>query len=226
MQYAEGSTLPVAAADKLDKLVEILEEEKKNNRGLFRTLIFVQTKRTADAVALNLAQRDIPSTSINGDRDQRQREEALRDFRTGAVKVLVATDVCARGLDVKDLEHVINYDMPHDRVTYVHRIGRTGRLHEGKATSLIDPVRDNVIIDSIVKVSGSIIYVVQEVQQVPPQFMLDLARGYGSLRQTGFGSGGFSSGTGGDGFSKGSSKSESEFSLIIKFFSDTQRELF
>ncbi|VDN28374.1 unnamed protein product [Gongylonema pulchrum] len=168
------------------------------------------------------------------DRDQRQREEALRDFRTGAVKVLVATDVCARGLDVKDLEHVINYDMPHDRVTYVHRIGRTGRLHEGKATSLIDPVRDNVIIDSIVKVSDSISspilnlqsFVVQEVQQVPPQFMLDLARGYGSLRQTGFGSGGFSSGTGGDGFSKGSSKSESEFSLIIKFLSDTQRELF
>ena len=95
------------------------------DRGL--TMVFCQTKRAADQVATALASRGFAVATVHGDLGQGQRERALRAFRSGKVDVLTATEVAARGLDVDDVTHVVNYECPDDEKTYVHRIGRTGR---------------------------------------------------------------------------------------------------
>ncbi|KAF9905916.1 hypothetical protein EC991_001157 [Linnemannia zychae] len=101
-----------------------------------RTLIFVETKRTADALDDFLYNKRFPTCSIHGDRDQRERELALRAFKDGKSPILIATAVASRGLDIKDVMHVINYDLSNDIDEYVHRIGRTARAgNPGTATS-------------------------------------------------------------------------------------------
>lgn len=116
-------------------------------------MIFVEQKTTADFLASFLSQNEYKATSIHGDRYQSQREEALRDFRTGKMPLLVATSVASRGLDIKDVLHVINYDLPKEIDDYVHRIGRTGRVGNlGKATSFYDPVADKALAASLLKV--------------------------------------------------------------------------
>ena len=92
------------------------------------TLVFVETKRGADALEEFLYRDGYPVTSIHGDRSQREREEALKRFRSGKTPILVATAVAARGLDIPHVKHVINFDLPSDVEEYVHRIGRTGRM--------------------------------------------------------------------------------------------------
>jgi superfamily II DNA/RNA helicase len=107
------------------------------NRGL--TIVFCQTKRAADQVATALASRGFAVATVHGDLGQGQRERALRAFRSGKVDVLTATEVAARGLDVDDVTHVVNYECPDDEMTYVHRIGRTGRAgRPGVAVTFVD----------------------------------------------------------------------------------------
>jgi len=106
---------------KLDSLVEHL----KGDRGL--ALVFVRTKHGADKLARKLARHDIDAAAMHGNLSQNQRERALARFESGKVTTLVATDVAARGLDVDDITHVINFDPPHGHDDYVHRVGRTGR---------------------------------------------------------------------------------------------------
>lgn len=133
---------------KREKLVEILRED-----GTERTLIFVETKRNADFLASFLSENNFPTTSIHGDRYQREREEALRDFKRGNRHILVATSVAARGLDIKDVKHVINFDLPKSIDEYVHRIGRTGRVgNRGKATSFFDETQDKEIAPALVRI--------------------------------------------------------------------------
>ena len=106
------------------------------DRGL--TIIFTRTKRTAARLAKDLCERGFAG-ALHGDLGQGAREQALRAFRNGKVDVLVATDVAARGIDVDDVTHVINYQCPEDEKTYIHRIGRTGRAgHSGTAVTLVD----------------------------------------------------------------------------------------
>jgi ATP-dependent RNA helicase RhlE len=112
----------VTAEDKLDLLVEHLKDAE---RGL--ALVFVRTKHGADKLARKLARHDIAATPMHGNLSQSQRERALARFESGRVTTLVATDVAARGLDVDDITHVINFDPPHGDDDYVHRVGRTGR---------------------------------------------------------------------------------------------------
>ena len=103
-----------------------------------RVLVFVATKREADMLEEFLHREQFPATSIHGDRTQSEREQALKSFRAGHEKVLVATDVCARGIDIPDVAMVVNYDMPNSIDDYVHRIGRTGRAgNDGNATSFV-----------------------------------------------------------------------------------------
>ncbi|CAG8585582.1 39008_t:CDS:2 [Gigaspora margarita] len=111
--------------DKRSVLLDILHAQPDSDRGL--TLIFVETKRMADMLSEFLIQSGFPATSIHGDRSQRERERALESFRTGRTPIMVATAVAARGLDIVNVTHVINYDLPTDIDDYVHRIGRTGR---------------------------------------------------------------------------------------------------
>jgi superfamily II DNA/RNA helicase len=107
---------------KLDRLIDELGEADST-----RTLVFVRTKRGADRLVKRLRSRDVVSVAMHGDKSQSQREKALARFERGDVATLIATDVAARGIDVEDISHVINFDMPGDRDTYVHRTGRTGR---------------------------------------------------------------------------------------------------
>jgi superfamily II DNA/RNA helicase len=122
------------AMDKVELLSRVLQAEE---RGL--TMIFARTKRTVQRVADDLADRGFAAAAVHGDLGQGAREQALRAFRSGKVDVLVATDVAARGIDVSDVTHVVNYQCPEDSKTYVHRIGRTGRAgKEGVAVTLVD----------------------------------------------------------------------------------------
>jgi len=98
---------------------------KQNN--LKRVLVFTRTKRRADRVASVLSRNRIRADAIHGNKSQNQRTQALNGFKSGRLKVLVATDIAARGIDVEDISHVINYDLPNEAESYVHRIGRTGR---------------------------------------------------------------------------------------------------
>jgi len=139
----------VAKFDKRTKLEELMQDPERDPKE--RTLIFVQTKKNADFLATYLSGEGLPTTSIHGDRLQREREEALFDFRTGDKPILVATAVAARGLDIPNVAHVINYDMPDDVDEYVHRIGRTGRVGNlGKATSFVDPEGDGDVMPKLV----------------------------------------------------------------------------
>jgi ATP-dependent RNA helicase RhlE len=104
-----------------------------------RCLIFTRTKHGADKVARNLRHAGIAADAIHGNKSQGQRERVLAAFRTGEVRMLVATDIAARGIDVEGISHVVNYDVPNVPETYVHRIGRTARAGaEGIAISLCD----------------------------------------------------------------------------------------
>ncbi|MGB7588957.1 MAG: DEAD/DEAH box helicase [Solirubrobacterales bacterium] len=109
-------------AAKLDQLIGQLRHD---DRG--RTLVFVRTKRGADRLVKRLRGREFEAVAMHGDKNQRQRERALARFENGDIDTLVATDVAARGIDVADITHVVNFDAPGDRDSYVHRIGRTGR---------------------------------------------------------------------------------------------------
>ncbi|MFE6924622.1 DEAD/DEAH box helicase [Nocardia sp. NPDC057663] len=122
------------ALDKSELVARVLQAE---SRGA--TMIFTRTKRTAQKVADDLAERGFAVGAVHGDLGQIAREKALTKFRKGTIDVLVATDVAARGIDIDDVTHVINYQCPEDEKTYVHRIGRTGRAgRTGVAITLID----------------------------------------------------------------------------------------
>nr|WP_269327390.1 DEAD/DEAH box helicase [Kineosporia mesophila] len=122
------------AMDKVEMLARLLQAE---GRGL--SIIFTRTKRTAAKVADDLADRGFAAAAIHGDLGQGAREQALRAFRNGKIDVLVATDVAARGIDVDNVTHVVNYACPEDEKTYLHRIGRTGRAgNTGVAVTFVD----------------------------------------------------------------------------------------
>lgn len=126
----------VFQAHKMDKPAITARVLQAGGRG--RTIVFTRTKRNAAELADDLAGRGFPVGAVHGDMGQKARERSLQAFRDGAVEILVATDVAARGLDVEDVTHVINYQTPDDPLTYVHRIGRTGRAgHTGTAVTLV-----------------------------------------------------------------------------------------
>ncbi len=120
----EHQFVPVTADNKLQTLVDLLPED-----GL--TLVFVRTKAGADRLVDRLRRHDVNAVAIHGDKAQVQRERALANFDSGKVRTLVATDVAARGLDVEDITHVINFDPPEESDAYTHRVGRTGRAGRG-----------------------------------------------------------------------------------------------
>jgi ATP-dependent RNA helicase RhlE len=117
--------IPVTAQERPDRLVELLEAEPG------RHLVFVRTKRGADRLARQLKDRGIRAAAMHGDLTQAAREKTLARFADGRVGTMVATDVAARGLDLDDITHVVNYDPPADDKSYVHRVGRTARAGRG-----------------------------------------------------------------------------------------------
>ena len=121
----EHRFVPVTPENKVSTLVDLLQSE----RGL--VLVFVRTKAGADRLVEKLRRHDVDAVAIHGDKGQAQRERALARFDAGKVRTLVATDVAARGLDVDDITHVINFDQPEEPDVYTHRVGRTGRAGRG-----------------------------------------------------------------------------------------------
>uniref|UniRef100_A0AAY4E2C4 RNA helicase n=1 Tax=Denticeps clupeoides TaxID=299321 RepID=A0AAY4E2C4_9TELE len=136
----------VEESDKRSFLLDLLNATGKGKDSL--TLVFVETKKGADALEDFLYREGYACTSIHGDRSQRDREEALHQFRSGRCPIMVATAVAARGLDISNVKHVINFDLPSDIEEYVHRIGRTGRVGNlGLATSFYNDKNNNITKD-------------------------------------------------------------------------------
>jgi ATP-dependent RNA helicase RhlE len=145
---AEVAVTPVASTagtitqgvyhvDRADK--RALLERVLSDAAVARALVFTRTKRGADRIAKQLTGARIGAVAIHGNKSQNARERALGDFKSGSTRVLVATDIAARGLDVEGISHVINYDLPNVPESYVHRIGRTGRAGaDGFAVSFCD----------------------------------------------------------------------------------------
>jgi len=126
--------ISVTSDTKVQTLARLLEEE----RGL--ALVFVRTKRGADRLVQKLKAHNVSAVAMHGDKTQGQRERALKNFETGKASTLIATDVAARGLDLDDVSHVINYDPPEEHTGYVHRVGRTGRAgRDGIGVTLVLP---------------------------------------------------------------------------------------
>lgn len=140
---SENIIQEVVLVEEEDKRSYLLDVLQNQNEGL--SLIFAETKRAVDSLENFLLDRNIPCGSIHGDRQQREREDALRWFRSGRKPILVATAVMARGLDIPNVTQVINFDMPGDIDDYVHRIGRTGRAgNVGKAISFFNANNRNI----------------------------------------------------------------------------------
>jgi len=152
-------TPPATTVDLIDQRVLFVEQTDKPSllRELLqasaagRVLVFTRTKRRADQVARQLSRSGIRADAIHGDKSQATRERLLHGFRTGKTRVLVATDLASRGLDVDGITHVINYDLPNEAESYVHRIGRTGRAGAaGTALSFCD-IRERGCLQAIEK---------------------------------------------------------------------------
>ncbi|PIO77313.1 helicase protein [Teladorsagia circumcincta] len=176
-----------SVADKKDKFFELLNIDLKNyeiskEADVFKkkTMVFVSRKLFADTLGVLLSECGIPSTTIHGDRFQNQRAEAINEFKRGKKPVLIATAVGERGLDIKGVDHVINYDLPTNGQDYVHRIGRTGRVgNPGRATSLY-------LSDENKELAQSLVEILTEAEQDVPEFLANDANG-GSSRFAGFG---------------------------------------
>src|SRR5216683_272070 len=151
----EQTAYPVAQESKTALLLDLLEREKFE-----RVLVFTRTRRGAERLSHILTARDHSANRIHADRSQPQREAALRAFKDGRTRVLVATDIAARGLDVDSVSHEINYDVPAAPEDYVHRVGRTGRAgNVGQAITIVAPV-DELSMRAIERLTG------QEVKRV------------------------------------------------------------
>jgi ATP-dependent RNA helicase RhlE len=137
-ETVDQSAYPVAMESKTALLLHLLEREHYS-----RVLVFTRTRRMAERLSHILAAREHRVDRIHADRTQSQREAALRGFKEGRYRVLIATDIASRGIDVEAVSHVINYDVPEAPEDYVHRIGRTGRAgNVGRAVTLITPVEE------------------------------------------------------------------------------------
>ncbi|KAK6204709.1 ATP-dependent RNA helicase DED1 [Scheffersomyces amazonensis] len=158
------------------KVLYVEDEEKKSvlldlltagDHGL--TIIFTETKRMADNLADFLYDQGFPATAIHGDRSQYEREKALAAFKNGSAPILVATAVAARGLDIPNVAHVINFDLPSDIDDYVHRIGRTGRAgNVGIATAFFNRNNKNIV--------KGLVELLSEANQEVPDFLTKIAR--------------------------------------------------
>jgi len=169
-QMVEQTAYSVSLENKTALLLNLLERENKDEL-LAKVLVFTRTRRGSERLSHILRARNHKVNRIHADRSQPQREAALRDFRDGHTRVLVATDIAARGLDVDAVSHVINYDVPDVPEDYVHRVGRTGRAgKQGKAITIVTPV-DELSIRAIERLIG------QPIKRVVPE-------GFGGLQVT------------------------------------------
>ena len=143
--------LDVDRNEKVDAMVRLMEIG-----GFDRVIAFCNTKNMTDRLSGLLRMRGVTCEAIHGDIQQRVREKTLQKFREGKLRVLAATDVAARGLDIDDVDAVFNYDVPDENEYYIHRIGRTGRAkRHGVAYSLVSNITEGIRLDDIQKNTGN-----------------------------------------------------------------------
>lgn len=170
---SENITQRILYVEDEDKKSALLDLLSASNDGL--TLIFVETKRMADQLTDFLIMQNFAATAIHGDRTQGERERALAAFRSGRANLLVATAVAARGLDIPNVTHVINYDLPSDVDDYVHRIGRTGRAgNTGVSTAFFNRGNKNIV--------KGLVEILTEANQEVPAFLNDISRESSGIR--------------------------------------------
>ncbi len=142
--------IKVDQSGKVDAFLHIMSREQTDH-----VIAFCNTKNTTDRLCGLLQQRGLSAQAIHGDLGQKQREAVMDTFRKGDLRILVATDVAARGLDIDDVDTVVNYDIPEETEYYIHRIGRTGRAkRRGAAYSLVSSVTDGIRLDEIIRATG------------------------------------------------------------------------
>nr|XP_008116940.1 PREDICTED: probable ATP-dependent RNA helicase DDX43 isoform X1 [Anolis carolinensis] len=173
-------TLDLAAVNTVEQRVVVIPEEEKRAFTRFfidsmksedKVIIFVGKKLTADDLSSDFSLQGIPVQSLHSNREQCDREQALEDFRQGRVRVLVATDLASRGLDVQDITHVFNFDFPRNIEEYVHRVGRTGRAgRTGEAVTLV--TRNDW------RVASELIEILERGNQVVPEELISMAERY------------------------------------------------
>ncbi|XP_076062840.1 putative ATP-dependent RNA helicase DDX43 [Oratosquilla oratoria] len=152
-----------------DEKLSYLEDFIKNMKGDDKAIVFAGRKAMVDYVSVMLIEKGYDIQSMHGDRDQEDREQALSDLASGAVKILIATDVASRGIDIQDITHVFNYDCPRDMEEYVHRVGRTGRAgRTGKAITLM--TRENW------RNAQKLIDILEKTQETVPKGLRDMAQ--------------------------------------------------
>lgn len=167
-QMVEQTVYSVSLANKTAILLDLLERANAQD-ALDKVLVFTRTRRGSERLSHILRARNHSVNRIHADRSQSQREAALHGFREGHTRVLVATDIAARGLDVDAVSHVINYDVPNAPEDYVHRVGRTGRAGKrGQAITIVTP-EDELSMKAIERLIG------EKVKRVVPQ-------GFGGLQ--------------------------------------------
>ncbi|KAJ1941513.1 ATP-dependent RNA helicase dbp2, partial [Kickxella alabastrina] len=217
-------SLDLAASHHIKQIVEVIPEADKRSRLARhleqimtqpenKTIIFSMTKRTADDITRNLRQDGWIALAIHGDKSQSERDWVIREFRAGKTPIMVATDVASRGLDIKDVKFVINYDFPNNVEDYVHRIGRTGRAG-ASGTAVTFFTTENA------RSSKDLVHILTEAGQDVPQPLEEMARynsrggglgrwggsrGRGGGRGGGRGRGGFGGGSRNGGYGGGSS---------------------
>ncbi|KAM5164804.1 putative ATP-dependent RNA helicase DDX43 [Mantella aurantiaca] len=178
-------TLDLAAVNTVEQRVFVITEEEKRAYTLDfidllqpkdKMLIFVGRKATADDLASDLCLQGLYVDSLHGDKEQCDREEALEQFKNGKVRILVATDLASRGLDVHDITHVLNYDFPRNIEEYVHRVGRTGRAgRSGESITFV--TRDDW------RVAGELINILERAQQEVPEELFEMSERYEQFKQ-------------------------------------------
>jgi ATP-dependent RNA helicase RhlE len=155
-QMVDQTVYSVSPENKTALLLDLLERDNQRE-SLDKVLVFTRTRRGSERLSHILKARNHSVNRIHADRSQPQREAALSGFRDGRTRVLVATDIAARGLDVDAVSHVINYDVPHVPEDYVHRVGRTGRAgKQGKAITIVTPV-DELSMKAIERLIGQVV---------------------------------------------------------------------
>jgi ATP-dependent RNA helicase DDX46/PRP5 len=200
LEITVGGKSVVAA--EIDQRVEVRDEDTKFNRLLeilgemgqmypdepdFRVLIFVERQEAADDLFRELLNRGYLSSSLHGGKDQVDRQEAIRNFKNGDIPIIVATSVAARGLDVKELKLVINYDAPSHMEDYVHRAGRTGRAgNTGTCITFITPEQDKLSVDLVRALEASKAFVPDNLKEMADEFMKKLKAGTAKAHRSGY----------------------------------------
>ncbi|GHJ85929.1 hypothetical protein NliqN6_2331 [Naganishia liquefaciens] len=179
------------ADDKFVRLLQILGEmgeQHKDEADDFRTLIFVERQEAADDLFRELMRKGYICSSLHGGKDQVDRDQTISDFKAGFVPVVIATSVAARGLDVKELKLVINYDCPNHMEDYVHRAGRTGRAgQKGTCVTFITPEQERFSVDLVRALKASEAKVPPELEKMSEDFLVKVRAGNAKVAGSGFG---------------------------------------